>query len=199
VLLWPAYSRYYLNLGEISSYPPGYKENGGVFCHNNPWIMIAECMLGRGDRAFQYYRKICPAYLEDISSLHKTEPYVYAQMIAGKEAALPGEAKNSWLTGTAAWTFVALSQWILGIRPEYDGLRIDPCIPAEWDGFTAQRTFRGSRYDIEIENPVHVSRGIAEIRLDGRPMEDNLIPTSKKASPHRVQVTMGAPAGVRKS
>jgi len=129
VLLWPAYSRYYLNLGEISSYPPGYKENGGVFCHNNPWIMIAECMLGRGDRAFEYYRKICP------------EPYVYAQMIAGKEAARPGEAKNSWLTGTAAWNFVALSQWILGIRPEYDGLRIDPCIPPKWSGFTVQRTF----------------------------------------------------------
>jgi cellobiose phosphorylase len=199
VLLWPAYSRYYLNLGEISSYPPGYKENGGVFCHNNPWIMIAECMLGRGERAFQYYRKICPAYLEDISSLHKTEPYVYAQMIAGREAALPGEAKNSWLTGTAAWMFVALSQWILGIRPEYDGLRIDPCIPAEWNGFTARRIFRGSRYDIEVKNPGHVSKGIAAIRLDGRLLKDNLIPTLEKGARHRVEVTMGVPAGVPKS
>ena len=195
----PAYSRCYLNLGEISSYPPGYKENGGVFCHNNPWIMIAECMLGRADRAFEYYRKICPAYLEDMSDLHKTEPYVYAQMIAGKESVQPGEAKNSWLTGTAAWNFVALSQWILGIRPEHEGLRIDPCIPAEWNGFTVQRTFRGTRYDIEVENPEHVSTGIAEIRLDGRPMESNLILPPQDTALHRVEVSMGVPAGVRES
>jgi cellobiose phosphorylase len=193
VLLWPAYSRYYLNLGEISSYPPGYKENGGVFCHNNPWIMIAECMLGRGERAFEYYRKICPAYLEEASTLHKTEPYVYAQMIAGKEAVRPGEAKNSWLTGTAAWNFVALSQWILGIRPEYEGLRIDPCTPPEWEGFTVQRTFRGARYRIQVSNPEHRSKGVAEIRLDGRPLKDNLIPLLEDAGPHLVEVTMGVP------
>jgi cellobiose phosphorylase len=191
VLLWPAYSRYYLNLGEISSYPPGYKENGGVFCHNNPWIMIAECKLGRGDRAFEYYRKICPAYLEDVAALHRTEPYVYAQMIAGKEAALPGEAKNSWLTGTAAWNFVAVSQWILGIRAEYEGLRIDPCIPPEWNGFTVQRTFRGARYRIEVKNPNHHSKGIAEIRLDGRVLKNNLIPPLADAALHHVEVTMG--------
>ncbi len=117
VLLNPAYSRYYLNLGEVSTYPPGYKENAGVFCHNNPWIMIAEAILGRGDQAFEYYRKICPAYLEALSDLHRTEPYVYSQMIAGKDAKRHGEAKNSWLTGTAAWNFIAISQWILGIQP----------------------------------------------------------------------------------
>ncbi len=198
VLLWPAYSRYHLNLGEISSYPPGYKENGGVFCHNNPWIMIAECMLGRGDRAFEYYRKISPAYLEERSALHKTEPYVYAQMIAGKESARPGEAKNSWLTGTAAWNFIALSQWILGIRPEYDGLRIDPCIPPKWDGFSVRRTFRGSRYRIEVKNPEHVSKGVARVRCDGILLEENLIVPSNDALVHEVEVVMGDPRSSRR-
>jgi hypothetical protein len=149
VLLWPAYSGYNLNLGEISSYPRGYKENGGVFCHNNPWRVIAEALLGRGERAFEYYRKICPAYLEENSRLHKTEPHVYAQMIAGKEAARPGEAKNSLLIGTAAWNFAAVSQWILGIRPEYEGLRIDPCIPLPGTalrcGVPSEATPTGSR------------------------------------------------------
>lgn len=191
VLLWPAYSRYYLNLGEISSYPPGYKENGGIFCHNNPWIMIAETILGRGDRAFEYYRKICPAYLQDASALHKTEPYVYAQMIAGKESARPGEGKNSWLTGTAAWNFIAVSQWILGIRPEYDGLRIDPCIPPGWDGFSVERTFRDARYRIEIKNPGHVAGGVKSVHLDGVKLENNLIPVAADTGEHRVRVVMG--------
>ena len=110
VLLNPAYKQYYLNLGEISSYPPGYKENGSVFCHTNPWIMIAETMIGRGDRAFDYYLRINPSAREELSELHRCEPYVYAQMIAGRDAATPGEAKNSWLTGTAAWNYVAITQ-----------------------------------------------------------------------------------------
>ena len=114
-----------------------------MFCHNNPWVMIGEARLGRGERAFEYYRKICPAYLEEQAELHRTEPYVYAQMIAGRQAARPGEAKNSWLTGTAAWNFVALSQWILGIRPEYDGLRIDPCVPAGLGGLHRGAGFPG--------------------------------------------------------
>ena len=129
VLLQPAYTGYQLNLGEISSYPPGYKENAGIFCHNNPWISCAEATLGHGDRAFAVYRKTCPAYIEDISEIHRTEPYVYSQMVAGKDAPTFGEAKNSWLTGTAAWTFFNISQYILGIQPTLDGLRVDPCIP----------------------------------------------------------------------
>ncbi len=109
MILQPAYTRYHLELGEISSYPPGYKENAGIFCHNNPWVSIAETVIGRGDRAFEIYRKTCPAYVEEISEIHKTEPYVYSQMVAGADAQIPGEAKNSWLTGTAAWTFVNVS------------------------------------------------------------------------------------------
>ena len=193
VLLWPAYSRYQLNLGEISSYPEGYKENGGVFCHTNPWVMIGEAILGRGVRAFEYYRKICPSYREQ-AELHRTEPYVYAQMIAGRQAARPGEAKNSWLTGTAAWNFVALSQWILGIRPEYDGLRIDPCLPPDWEGFTVERAFRGSRYRIRVSNPGHVSRGVVSLQVDGREVAGSLVPPAGGGL-HQVEAVMG-PAGV---
>ncbi|HET6822218.1 MAG TPA: glycosyl transferase, partial [Anaerolineales bacterium] len=121
VLQQPAFSQYYLHLGEISSYPPGYKENAGIFCHANPWIIIAEAFVGRGDKAFDYYKRINPSAREEISELHKCEPYVYAQMIAGKDAINHGEAKNSWLTGTAAWNYVAITQYILGIRPTFDG------------------------------------------------------------------------------
>jgi cellobiose phosphorylase len=152
VLQNPPYSQYYLNLGEISSYPPGYKENAGIFCHNNPWIMIAETVVGRGDRAFEYYKKIAPAYLEDISEIHRTEPYVYSQMIAGKDAVRHGEAKNSWLTGTAAWNFVAISQYILGVKPEYEGLRVRPCIGGEIEGFAITRKCRGAEYKITVHN-----------------------------------------------
>ena len=136
VLNQPAYKAYHVELGEISSYPPGYKENAGIFCHNNPWVMIAETVIGRGDRAFELYKKIAPAYREEISEVHRLEPYVYAQMIAGKDAVRHGEAKNSWLTGTAAWNFVAISQHILGVRPELEGLRVDPCIGTEVASFT---------------------------------------------------------------
>ncbi len=143
VVLQPPYSRYYLNLGEISTYPPGYKENGSVFCHTNPWIMIAEAMAGHGDAALDYYLRINPSAREHISDVHRSEPYVYAQTIAGKYAATFGEAKNSFLTGTAAWNYVAITQWILGIRPSYEGLRIAPVVPNDWSGFTATRLFRG--------------------------------------------------------
>ena len=151
VLLQPAYQQYYLNLGEISSYPPGYKENGSVFCHTNPWIMAAEASLGHGDMAFDYYKRINPAAREAISEVHRSEPYVYAQTIAGREAATFGEAKNSWLTGTAAWNFVAISNYILGIQPGFDGLRIAPAVPESWDSFTVVRVFRGVRYDIQVK------------------------------------------------
>lgn len=148
----PPYTKYHPELGEISSYPPGYKENAGVFCHNNPWIMIAETVIGRGDRAFEIYKKITPSYIEDISDIHRTEPYVYSQMIAGKDAPRAGEAKNSWLTGTAAWNYFAVSQFILGIRPEFKGLRIDPCLPDEIDNCEIVRRFRGTKYIIKITN-----------------------------------------------
>ncbi|MDT8718390.1 glycosyl transferase [Clostridium sp. 19966] len=191
VLQNPPYSKYYINLGEISSYPPGYKENSGIFCHNNPWIAIAETVIGRGDRAFEVYRKITPAYLEDISEIHRTEPYVYSQMVAGKDAVRHGEAKNSWLTGTAAWTFFTISQWILGIRPDFDGLMVDPCIPAAWDGFTVKRKYRNADYNIEISNPKHVQKGIAEINVDGKKIEGNILPVFNDGKEHAVKVVMG--------
>lgn len=152
VLNYPPYSGYRLELGEISSYPPGYKENAGVFCHNNPWIMIAESNLGNAERAFELYKKIAPAYIEDISDIHRTEPYVYSQMIAGRDAVRAGEAKNSWLTGTAAWNYVTVSQYLLGIRPDFDGLIIDPCMPESFGSFTVTRKFRGTTYNISVEN-----------------------------------------------
>lgn len=151
VLQQPAYSQYYLHLGEISSYPPGYKENAGIFCHTNPWIMIAEARLGNGDWAYDYYRRINPSAREEISEVHRCEPYVYAQMIAGRDAPTHGEAKNSWLTGTAAWNYVAITQWILGIRPTYNGLQVAPVIPGDWPGFEAVRRFRDVTYRIQVQ------------------------------------------------
>lgn len=191
VLNNPAYTQYHIEYGEISSYPEGYKENAGVFCHNNPWIIIGETVLGRGDRAWEYFRKICPAYLEDISELHKTEPYVYAQMIAGKDAYKPGEAKNSWLTGTASWNFYAISQYILGIRPGYAGLEIDPCIPAEWKSFQVTRKFRGATYDITVNNPDSVQKGVKTLIIDGVEIEGKpIIPIHSKGH-YKVEVLLG--------
>lgn len=191
VLQQPAYSKYYLNLGEISSYPPGYKENAGIFCHNNPWVSIAETRIGRGDRAFEIYRRTCPAYIEDISEIHRTEPYVYSQMIAGKDAPKHGEAKNSWLTGTAAWTFVNVSQYILGIRPSFEGLEIDPCIPADMDGFTVTRKYRNATYHIHVSNPHHVEKGIASMTVNGVSIEGNLVRTQEGVLEYRIKAVMG--------
>lgn len=191
VLQQPAYSKYYLNLGEISTYPPGYKENAGIFCHNNPWIMIGETVLGHGDRAFEVYSKIAPAYLEDISDIHRTEPYVYSQMIAGKDAVRHGEAKNSWLTGTAAWNYVAITQAILGIQADFDGLKIDPCIPAGWDGFEITRVFRGDTYVIKISNPNHVSKGVKTLTVNGAPVDGNVITPVGDGGVHQVEVILG--------
>jgi cellobiose phosphorylase len=191
VLNNPAFTKYYIEYGEISSYPAGYKENAGVFCHNNPWIMIGETVVGNGNRAWEYYKKICPSYLEDISELHKTEPYVYAQMVAGKDAFKPGEAKNSWLTGTASWNFFAVSQYMLGIRPEYDGLLIDPCIPSDWKSFRSSRKFRGATYRIEIINPDRKSKGAKEVTVDGKPHNSNLIPIFADGKEHSVKVLLG--------
>ena len=191
VLQQPAYTTYHIESGEISSYPEGYKENAGIFCHNNPWIMIGETVRGRGDRAWEYYRKICPAYVEEANSeLHKVEPYVYAQMIAGKDAFRPGEAKNSWLTGTAAWNYFAITQYILGIRPEYDGLFIDPCIPAEWREYTVERTFRGARYRITVKNPDGRMKGVRRLTVDGKPVAGQLVPLLAGDTVHEVEVVL---------
>ena len=193
VLNNPAYTRYYVEYGEISTYPGGFKENAGIFCHNNAWIICAEAFVGHGDRAFEYYSKIAPAFLEDISDIHKTEPYVYAQMVAGKDAPAErfGEAKNSWLTGTAAWNFVAISQYILGIAPDYDGLKIDPSIPADWDGFEISRLFRGVRYNISVKNPEHVCKGVKTILCDGVRISGNTLPVFAAGSEHEVEVVLG--------
>jgi cellobiose phosphorylase len=190
VLNNPAFSKYVIEYGEISTYPAGYKENAGIFCHNNPWIMIGETNIGRGERAWEYYKKICPAYLEDISELHRTEPYVYAQMIAGKDAHKPGEAKNSWLTGTAAWNFYAITRYLLGIRPDYDGLMVDPCIPSDWKGFSVKRKLRGTTFNIKVTNPGSVSKGVARMTVDGNSVEGNIV-TVFDGKEHDVLVEMG--------
>lgn len=174
VLLAPAYTHYHLHLGEISSYPPGYKENGSIFCHTNPWVMIAETKIGRGDKAHDYYSRINPSVLEEESEIHRTEPYVYAQMISGPEAVKQGEAKNSWLTGTAAWNYVAITQHILGIAPTFEGLQISPVFPQAWKGFTAQRTFRGTKYAITVERVG--SGNQVELSVDGKMIPENIVP-----------------------
>ena len=190
VLLDPAFSHYYLHLGEITSYPPGYKENGAVFSHTNPWVMIAETRLGHGDRAHDYYLRINPSARAAISEIHRCEPYVYAQMIAGKQAVTPGEAKNSWLTGAAAWNYVAITQWILGIRADYTGLRLAPCIPSSWEGFEAVRRFRSRTYRIIVHNPQHVCQGIARLTLDGEDIPGSLVPLTD-GDQHIVEVWLG--------
>lgn len=175
VLCNPPFNRYHLELGEISSYPPGVKENAGIFCHNNPWITCAEAELGNAERAWELYKKICPSFTENISELHRTEPYVYSQMIAGKDSPRFGEAKNSWLTGTAAWTFLSISQAILGIKPSYDGLEISPCVPADWKSLKIKRTFRGTVYNISFDK-----KNKSGIYVDGTKIEGNIIKSEGK-------------------
>jgi cellobiose phosphorylase len=186
VLHQPAYTRYYLHLGEISSYPPGYKENAGIFCHTNPWIMIAEALLGNGDAAHDYYRRINPSAREAISDVHRCEPYVYAQMIAGRDAPTHGEAKNSWLTGTAAWNYVAITQWILGIRPTLEGLRVVPAIPGDWPGFRARRLYRGVTYHVSVKR---IGPGDElQLAVDGEPIDGDVVPLPPQEKTE-VQVT----------
>ena len=183
-ILSPCYSEYHDYLGEVSSYPPGYKENGSVFCHNNPWITLAWCTLRDGNAAFDLYTRNAPAYIEDKSEIHRTEPYCYSQTIAGRNAANYGEAKNSWLTGTAAWSFAAVSQGILGIRPDYDGLVVDPCLPDVMDGYELSRVFRGTRYDVTVR------RGEEKgMKVDGVPVAGKTAPLTEAES-CRVEVTI---------
>ncbi len=191
MILQPAYTKYHLELGEISSYPPGYKENAGIFCHNNPWVSIAETVIGRGDRAFEIYQKTCPAYVEEISEIHRTEPYVYSQMVAGADAYTPGEAKNSWLTGTAAWTFVNVSQHILGVYPTHQGLSINPCVPKGFGDFTLTRKFREGTYNIKVVNPDNVEKGIKSLTVDGKSVEGCIVPYVAGKTEYDIIVTMG--------
>ncbi len=191
MILQPAYTKYHLELGEVTSYPPGYKENAGIFCHNNPWVSIAETVIGRGDRAFEIYQKTCPAYVEEFSEIHRTEPYVYAQMIAGADAKFHGEAKNSWLTGTAAWTFVNISQYILGVYPTHKGLSIDPCVPTGFGDFEITRQFREGTYNIKVVNPNNVEKGVASMTVDGVAVEGCVVPYVKGKESYDVVVTMG--------
>lgn len=191
MILQPAYTKYHLELGEVSSYPPGYKENAGIFCHNNPWVSIAETVIGRGDRAFEIYQKTCPAYVEEISEIHRTEPYVYSQMVAGRDAKYHGEAKNSWLTGTAAWTFVNISQYILGVYPTLNGLSIDPCVPKGFGDFELIRQYREGVYNIKVTNPNNVEKGVASMKVDGVAVDGCVIPYEKGKTEYHVEITMG--------
>jgi cellobiose phosphorylase len=188
VLHQPAYTRYHVELGEISSYPPGYKENAGIFCHNNPWVMIAETVLGRSDRAFEYWKKLAPAFREEISEVHRLEPYAYAQMIAGRDAPRHGEAKNSWLTGTAAWNWVAISQHILGVRPELAGLRVHPCLPRELAKLTLTRRCRGAEYRVQIANKG--AGGAPRLTVDDKALEGTLVPWAPAGAVVQVRVEM---------
>ncbi len=189
VILDPPYKTYHLELGEVSSYPPGYKENGGIFCHNNPWVMIGEVRVGRPDRAFEYWKKIAPAYRETISELHRMEPYVYSQMIAGKGSRRHGEAKNSWLTGTAAWNFVALSQWILGIRPAFDGLVVEPRLPSHIKKAVIHRYFRGAHYEIEVEN--RTNDGPVKLTVNGKAQSGTQVPAAVPGTKVQIRATVG--------
>ena len=192
VLQQPPYRRYHPELGEISSYPPGYKENAGIFSHTNPWITLGWCRLGEGERALESYLAICPSTREDRIDIYRSEPYVYAQMIAGPDAATPGEAKNSWLTGTAAWAFVSGAEGLLGIVPDYDGLRIDPCVPRSWESFRVTRRFRDVVYDISVENPDGECGGVRSLRVDGREIAGHLVPLFPGAERVAVEVVLGS-------
>lgn len=191
VLNNPAFTKYVIEYGEISTYPAGYKENAGIFCHNNPWVIIGETKLGRGDKALDYWKRIAPAFREEKSELHKMEPYVYSQMIAGKDAFKPGEAKNSWLTGTAAWNWAAISQDILGIKPGYDGLTIDPCVSKDWKEYKVTREYRGATYHITIKNPTGVCKGVASLTVNDKPVSGNVVPVQAEGSVNTVEVTLG--------
>jgi cellobiose phosphorylase len=189
VTMYPSYVQHDPTKGGITTYPPGAKENGGIFCHTNPWVMIAEVMMGNGNRAFEYYKQLIPAVHNDEADRFEVEPYVYPQNILGKEHPQFGIGRNSWLSGTAAWNMVASCQYILGIRPGYDCLIIDPCIPSEWDGFRATRIFRGAEYRIEVKNDTHVCRGVKKITLNGK--EVDRIPVQPAGSKSEILVEMG--------
>jgi len=189
-LSWPGYNGFDPELGGVSTYPPGAKENGGIFLHSNPWVMIAETIAGNGDRAFQYYNQINPASKNDILDTFESEPYCYPQNILGDEHPQFGLGRNAWLSGTSSWTYVAGTQFIVGVRPAVDGLVIDPCIPKDWDQMKVMRKFRGATYNIEVKNPNHVSKGVVSMEVDGKPVEGNKAPVFTSGE-HKVVVVMG--------
>ena len=187
----PGFNGYDPKLGGVTTYPPGAKENGGIFLHPNPWAMIAETLLGNGNRAYEYYAQINPAARNDMAEIYECEPYVYAQNILGDEHPQFGLARNSWLSGTASWCYQAATQWILGIRPEYNGLRVDPCIPSSWNGFSAVRKFRGRLLRITVYNPQGVCKGVVKMTVDGKIIPDNLVPLDLESVEHHVEVWLG--------
>ena len=191
-LSWPGYNGYDKSKGGVTSYPPGAKENGGIFLHSNPWVMIAETMVGNGDRAFEYYSQINPAAQNDRIDEFECEPYCYPQNILGDEHPQFGLARNSWLSGTSSWTYQAATQYILGIRPQHDGLMIDPCIPKLWDGFTVIRCFRDATYTITIKNPESVSKGVKSVTVDGELIDGQIVPAFTDGGAHTVDVVMGS-------
>ena len=190
-LLEKPYTQFHPELGGISTFPPGLKENGAIFCHTNPWLVISECLMGNGDQAYEYLINYSPLSKVKIQELHKTEPYIYSQMITGPDHPKFGQAKNSWLTGTAAWSYYAMTNWILGIRPEYNGLTIDPCIPTSWKSFTIKRVFRGTTYHITVSNPTHISHGVKEVYIDKELAKRNLIPIFSDQKEHIITIIMG--------
>jgi cellobiose phosphorylase len=196
-LATPSFNGFDAQYGGVTTFPPGTKENGGIFLHPNPWAIIAETILGNGDRAFEYYSEINPAARNDLIEIYECEPYAYAQNILGDEHPQFGLARNSWLSGTASWAYQAATQHILGVRPTYNGLEINPCIPHAWDGFQMTRRFRGRLYEVSVENPLHICRGVASTRVDGRAIEGNIVPLGRQAEPHHVHVVMGTEAKSR--
>jgi cellobiose phosphorylase len=186
----PGYDGYDPAKGGITTYPPGAKENGGIFLHANTWAIIAETVVGNGDRAFEYYNQINPVAKNNVIEEFECEPYVYPGNMLGDEHPQFGAARNSWLTGTASWAYQAATQYVLGVRPTYEGLLIDPCIPARWDGFQVTRVFRGAVYQIEVQNPDHVCKGVKSIVVDGTEIEGTIVPVLCDDRIHRVEVTM---------
>ncbi|MBN1647906.1 MAG: glycosyl transferase [Spirochaetales bacterium] len=190
-LSWPGYNGYDEEKGGVTTYPPGTKENGGIFLHSNPWVIISETIAGRGEIAFEYYNQINPAAKNDIIDRYEVEPYCYAQNMLGDEHPQFGLGRNSWLSGTASWMYQAATQYILGVHPACDGLVIDPCIPSKWDSFRMKRKFRGAIYNIEVLNPGHVCKGVKSVEIDGKKHAGNTLPVLKAGTEHTVRVTMG--------
>ncbi len=186
----PGYNGYDRNLGGVSTYPPGAKENGGIFLHTNPWAMISETIIGNGDRAYEYYNQINPAFKNEKIDEFEAEPYCYPQNILGNEHPQFGLGRNSWLSGTSSWTYQAATKYILGILPTYKGLEINPCIPKNWEGFSAARKYRGAVYEIEVKNPSKVCKGVKSMTVDGKSVEGNIVPLFKDGT-HKVEVILG--------